>query len=486
MPRIALPLFALLAAVSVTGGREPAEPLFPERIDVNVPSITSDKSILRGVTLTGGVSGPDVQLDGSHGVLDGVGVQSAPATAILVHGTDATLSGPVVSAPHDNGIVVSGARAVITNPDVSGAGGDGISIGGDASATQISGGTSHGNAGAGIAIDQQGVRVSRVVIYGNGGRPIALAGGANGGIVAPQGLRIGPRQADGSLPLTGTTPTGGGIELWSGDPFGPLAPSFYDVFGISPGGFSYRFASEPPPGATFALTVTADGTSEFSTVTVPADVISPEVVKARALSTTDVRVVPSEPLDPNSVQPQDFALTMAGKDRQITAATAAPDGSFVDLTSSGWKAGEAGYVQLTAAGALTDVAGNASLNTTRLRVAAAPGDFIAPIAGSLELRPSNICLTHGHGCRSPGTTIHFVTTETGKALLVVQRGNKRVGTRLYGAVDAGANALRFNGRLSGRKLRAGRYRVLIYVQDQVGNVTDQPPIALMRVRRVTG
>ena len=49
----------------------------------------------------------------------------------------------------------------------------------------------------------------------------------------------------------------------------------------------------------------------------------------------------------------------------------------------------------------------------------------------------------------------------------------------------GTNTLKFNGRLGARKLRAGRYRLLIYVQDAVGNVTDQPPIQLFNVRRST-
>jgi hypothetical protein len=82
-------------------------------------------------------------------------------------------------------------------------------------------------------------------------------------------------------------------------------------------------------------------------------------------------------------------------------------------------------------------------------------------------------------------TISFVTTEPGKARVVIQRGNKRVGTRLYSGITAGPNTLKFNGRLGGRKLRAGRYRLLLFVQDPVGNVTDQPPITLFDIRRVT-
>lgn len=276
------------------------------------------------------------------------------------------------------------------------------------------------------------------------------------------------------------------MEMWSGDPFGPLQPAFADVFSVPSGDFTYSFPAEPQPGQVFALTLTGgSGTSEFATVRVPDDVASPDILRARALSTTDVRIVPTEPLDPNSVQPADFALTMAGKDRTITSATAAPDGTSVTLTSSGWKAGEAGSVRLTGAGALTDAVGNANLVATQLRVAAAPGDFFAPIAGQLSVSPKAMCLTHGRGCRVTGLTIKFVTTEGGKASVVIQRGDKRVGTRLYGNVAAGLNKLKFNGRLGGRKLRAGRYRLLVYVQDAVGNVTDQPPIALFTVRRVS-
>jgi hypothetical protein len=164
----------------------------------------------------------------------------------------------------------------------------------------------------------------------------------------------------------------------------------------------------------------------------------------------------------------------------------APDGRFVTLTSSGWKAGEAGSVELTAPGALADTAGNASLAPTRLRVYAAPGDFVAPLGAKLAISPTTICLTRGRNCRKPGMTIRFTVTEPGKAMIVVKRSNVQIGKRLYGNIVAGSNTLKFNGRLGARKLRAGRYRLLMYVQDVVGNVTDQPPIQLFSVRRVTG
>jgi hypothetical protein len=465
---------------------------------------TAPDTIIRRLTFTGGATGPVLSLKGARARVDRVTVHDTPGTAIQVSGAnaqlpnvvvrkpggigiaisgaDAALTAPALSGSGDTAIVLTGVRATVTAPDVDTSKGNGITLAGNGSL--VSAGKVRGSSGDGIAIQAQNVVLQRVVIWGNGGKPIALAPGANGGIQPPQDLRIGPRQPDGSLPLTGSA-SGGSIDLWSGTPFGPVAPSFLDALGAEPGTFAYRFQTEPPPGSTFALTLTAGGTSEFSAVTVPDDVVSPDILRSRALSTTEVRVHANEALDPASAQPEDFTLTMAGQDRKVTGITPGPDGSYVTLTSSGWKAGEAGYVQLVGPGAITDAAGNNNLGATRLRVAAAPGDFIPPLAGGLALTPRVICLTRGKGCNSTGMTIKFVTTEAGKATIVVQRGDKRIGKRLYGKVDVGPNALKFNGLLGGRKLRAGRYRLLLYVQDAVGNVTDQPPITLFSVRRVT-
>jgi Right handed beta helix region len=467
--------------------------------------VSAGGTTVKGLTFTGGQSGAAVSLEGGGDKLDHVTVDSAPgvgvavsggsvqltnvtvtdpaAAGVTVSGPNAVLSAPTVTSAGQTGIAISGSGAHVTNPEVSAAHASGIAV--TANSANFTGGRVHGNGGDGITITGQGVVVTKVVIFGNSAEPISLGSGANGGVQPPEGLRIGPRQADGSLPLTGSTPGGGSIELWSGSPFGPLAPAYLDTFSVSPGSFSHNFATEPQPGATFAAALTTSGTSESSTVAVPGDVVSPDIARARAISTTEVRVIPTEPLDSTTVQAADFTLTMAGKDREVTAATMDPVGGSVTLTSSGWKAGEAGYVQLKAPGAVTDAVGNQSLVATRLRVAAAPGDFLAPIAAQLALLPKSICLTRGRGCRTTGTKIRFVTTEPGKATIVLQRGNKRIGSRTYSAIGAGLNTLKFNGRLGGRKLRAGRYRVLLYVQDLVGNVTDQPPIRLMTVRRVT-
>lgn len=464
--------------------------------------VQAANSTVRAISFTGGGSGTMLNLAGSGDRLDTVRVHDTAANAvriagpsnrvdgstmqrtgiaIVVIGANATIASPTILAAASRGIEVAGTGASITNPDITGVTGPGVLASG--SGASISGGRIYSNAGDGVSNTGQNDRISHVVFYGNGGKPIANAPGANGGIAPPQNLRIGPRRADGSLPLTGNA--SGSVELWSGNPATTTPPSFLAAF-TSGGDFTYTFPSEPAPGSVFAASVTGgSGTSEFTTVAVPSDVGSPIAAFARALDTSNVRVDFNEPLDPASVQPEDFKLTMAGAERAISGLSVAPDGRFVTLTSSGWQAGEAGYVDVTSAGAVNDASGNAILTAPRLRVAAAPGDFFAPLGGKLSVSPKTICLTSGRGCRRTGMTIRFITSEAGKARLVIKRSNKTVGTRLYGNIVAGLNTLKFNGRLNSRKLRAGRYRLLMYVQDKVGNITDQPPIVLFNVKRVT-
>ena len=465
--------------------------------------VAAANTTLKALTIKGGASGVAVNFTGTGDRLDTVVVRDTPSTAvrlggsaqrvdgstvadagstgILVAGPSATIASTIVSGAAGRGIDVTGASASISSPTIAGSDSAGVVLGG--SGAGVSGGSIHGNAGDGVLITGQNNSVSHVVLYANGGKPIANTAGANGGIAPPQNLRIGPRRADGSLPLTGSG--SGTVELWSGDPSTASAPSFFSSFSAQ-GDFAYNFPSEPAPGSVFAASITGgSGSSEFATVAVPSDVDSPRTSFARAIDTISIRVDFSEPLDPASVQPEDFKLSMAGADRAITGLAVDPGGTFVTLTSSGWKAGEAGYVDLTSAGAVNDAAGNALLTAPRLRVAAAPGDFVAPLGARLAVTPKSICLTRGSNCRKPGMVIKFVSTEVGKARLVIKRSNKTVGSRLYSGIVAGVNTLKFNGRLGSRKLRAGRYRLLMYVQDQVGNITDQPPLTLFTVRRVT-
>ncbi len=427
--------------------------------------------------------GAAVRITGTGGRVDGSTIKNTAGAGVRVDGATATIATTTVTGSAGPGLDLRGNGASVNGAEISAAGGDGITISG--SNATVAGGHVHGNGGNGVAISGQNDVVSGVIFYANGGKPIADAPGANGGVAPPAGLRIGPRRADGSLPLNGNAHAGQ-LEVWAGNPATTVAPGFVAGFHVS-GDFGYNFPSEPSPGSVFSVSLSGDGlgSSEFETVTVPQDVSSPNASFARALDTTAVRVDFTEPLDPGSVQPADFHLNMAGVDRAISAATVAPDGRSVTLAASGWRAGEAGVLDMPAPGSVTDAVGNAMTTAPHLRVAAAPGDFLAPLGGSLSVTPKTICLTRARTCKKPGMTIKFTTTEAGKATMMIKRSNVTIGKRLYGNIVAGKNTLKFNGRLGARKLRAGRYRMLIYVQDPVGNVTDQPPIVLFTVRRTT-
>ena len=319
------------------------------------------------------------------------------------------------------------------------------------------------------------------ISFAGAARPIVLGPGANAGVQPPAGLRVSPRAGGGTL-VTATTTGAGEVELLRGDPATGAGAISSERFAVPGGAFSRSF-DVPVGGAVAAsFTPTNGGTSELA-IASNGDVTPPFLLGAVALSQTQVRVQPSEPLAAASVQPSDFVLTMGGVARTLTAATVAADGSNVTLTSStSWLAGEAGFVRLSAAGAVTDVAGNPNSSIDPVRVAASPGDVIEPFASSLRLSPATICLTRGSRCRRPGTLVRFIASEGGRAAFVVVRVNRRVGARSYD-VKPGVNRIRFEGRIRGKKLRQGSYRLLVYLEDAVGNTTLNPPLRRFSVRR---
>jgi CSLREA domain-containing protein len=478
------PLPPVTAGLVIDGGGT-VTVTWPAAVPGTLLAVSASGSAVNRITLTGGGTGPAdsvLGVSGSGFKSTGLTVRDTAATGIAVTGGSAAFTGPTVFAAKGSGIALRGSAGKVTDANVHNISGEGISVSGNGS--RIEGGQSHHNSSNGIGIGSQGVVVSRTQLFANGGKPIALLPSANGGIQPPHDVRIGPRRGDGSLPLTGVSDPGS-IELWGGSPFSSVAPTFLDAFAVPGADFSHTFGSEPQPGAQFSLNLTGGGgTSEYTVVTVPGDVVSPDVATARAVSTSEVRIQPTEPVDAATIQPGDFTLFMAGSQRTIDYAAATEDGSAIVLNSSGWKAGEAGFVTVNAPAALTDQSGNENLNATRLRVFAAPGDFVAPTGSELKVAPKTVCLTRASTCRKPGMVIQVITTERGKAAVVLQRGNKRIGSRTY-SVTEGMNKLKFNGRLNGRKLRVGRYRLLVFLTDQVGNETTEPPITLFTIRRTT-
>lgn len=444
-----------------------------EAANVAVRTLVADGAAEDGIQLAGAaqaVTLEDVTASGSGD--DGIGISDTVTGTALLR--------PIVTGNLGNGVEVDGTADGLTIADgqlVANAL-SGLSVMAGAQNVTLSSTVASMNGGVGVSVEGQNVVITRSPVFGNSLAPISLQPGANGGIAPPQGLRIGPRRADGSLPLTGTAD--GLVELFRGDPSGPGPLDFVTDF-ASGGGFEYVFSPEPAPGTVFAASVRGGaGTSAFATAGVPGDVASPDLVGALAISNSEVRVQASEPLDPAAVQPDDFVLDMAGQRRAVTSVSLSPSRTEVVLGSSGWTFGEAGFVQLAGPGALADAAGNLSLATTRFRVGAAPGDLLAPVGSSLSIRPRRMCFKRSRTCRRPGGRVSFTSNEAGRAQLVILRGNKRVGTDT-GVVETGRNRIRFDGKIGSRRLRPGSYRMLLYIEDAVGNLTLEPPLQRFEV-----
>jgi hypothetical protein len=195
------------------------------------------------------------------------------------------------------------------------------------------------------------------------------------------------------------------------------------------------------------------------------DTTGPIISSARALSLTEVRVTVSEDLDAGSVAVEDFDLVMGNERRRITGVNVA--GREVVLTSSGWRAGEAGNVRFTGAGAVRDRAGNGNAGESSVTVAAGPGDNQAPEVTRLSVSPSTFCAARGSRCRGTGTTVSFEASEPGDAVLRVEGARK--GSRTYKVEDAGLTKVRFSGEIRGKPLPPGSHRFSVVMEDSVGN-----------------
>lgn len=417
---------------------------------------------------------------GADAIVFGAGVGEVDVASTLESNDTVTLDGPVALRWSGGAgpllhLAAGAAGSAVEDVDVIGAGSSGIDVA--AAGVVIRRGSVSRAGGAGIDVNGNDTVVTETAVYGNGGQPIAASP-----VGRPSGLRVGPRRADGVLALTGTT-GGGTLELFRGNPAAASPIAFLRRFAVPAGAFTHALSPEPAPGSSLAATVRSGATSGFSSVGVPFDLESPDLAGAVAISTNEVTVQLSEPLRPDSVQIEDFSLSMAGVPRSVDALRIEPGGAQVTLASAQpWGHGEAGAVQLGPPGSLLDLAGNASLAATGARVAAAPGDLLAPIGSSLSISPRSLCLTVTRGCRRTGTTVRFVASEAGRAHLVIMRGNRTIGTDVA-LSKVGRNRVRFNGRLNNRKLRAGGYRMLLYLEDAVGNITAEPPLQLFTVRR---
>jgi hypothetical protein len=347
--------------------------------------------------------------------------------------------------------------------------------------------TVQGPGGTGISSSVR-VAIQRSPIFG-ATTPLAPFGSAP---AAPTSLKVGPRQADGTLPLTGTVAAPGTVDAYGGDPATTTPTTFVGQGAVSTSGaFSVPLSADPPAGGKISATLTTagGGTSAWSaTADVPADITAPRILSARALTDSEVVLTPSEPFVTSTVGLSDFSLTMAGKSRPLLKGGILADGSRIYLISSQpWKPGEAGSISFTQRGAVSDAAGNVSSSIAPVVVGASPGDFEAPVLTKMKLKPTKICLSKSARCKQPGTTITFTTSEPGRAVFqIYSSSNRRAGSFVKRLKTDGVQRIKWGGSLHNRKLRAGGYVMEITVTDSVGNTTDDAPYKTFKVIRVSG
>lgn len=203
----------------------------------------------------------------------------------------------------------------------------------------------------------------------------------------------------------------------------------------------------------------------------------PAIVNAVAVSLTDVRVYFNEAIDPASVQPTDFSLTMADSERPVTAASVS--GTVGTISSNTpWFNGEAGSIHLTGPGAIAGTDGSQSVQTDPVKVGAAPGDFIAPTVQSFRIAPTKIkCF-----CGRKVSIVFGTSQDAYRGFLTVFRGPTKIGVRRIVA-RPGRNNYHWDGRVNGRLLNRGTFRLQVTVMDLVGNLTppNQSPIRRLKV-----
>ena len=203
----------------------------------------------------------------------------------------------------------------------------------------------------------------------------------------------------------------------------------------------------------------------------------PAIVNAVAVSLTDVRVYFNEAVDPASIQPTDFSLTMADSERPVTAASAGGNVATIS-SSSAWFNGEAGSLHLSGPGVIADTNGVQSTQTDPVKVGAAPGDFIPPTVQNLRISPSKIrCF-----CGRKVSIIYGTSQDAYRGFLTVYKGGRKVGVRRIVA-RPGRNNYHWDGRVNGRLLNHGNFRLQVTVTDLVGNVTpaSQTPTRKLKV-----
>jgi hypothetical protein len=107
------------------------------------------------------------------------------------------------------------------------------------------------------------------------------------------------------------------------------------------------------------------------------------------------------------------------------------------------------------------------------------GDRVKPVTSSVRMTR----LRFRPGRRA--TAFRFVLSEPAAVRIVIRRMGRYVGELRRARLNAGANTIRWNGRLKGRKARPGEYAAVLIATDLAGNLS-LPVFKEFRVLRPAG
>lgn len=196
---------------------------------------------------------------------------------------------------------------------------------------------------------------------------------------------------------------------------------------------------------------------------------SAAISSAVAISRTEVRVRFSAPA-PAGLDASSFTLTMGGEGRVVGETVFAGDRRSATLAASpAWPHGTAGSVR----------AGSGAT----VRVFAAPGDITPPVLTSVRLARSTICVAGlSRDCAVSGGTVAYTVDEPVTIVLDLRSASSNAPSLLKVGRNPGPGRVRFREKIEGRRLRPGRYRLLVWAVDAAGNESRQFTLRL-RVRR---
>lgn len=290
-------------------------------------------------------------------------------------------------------------------------------------------------------------------------------------------IQVGPRRADNTVPISGSA-VDGSVEIFRAD--SPAASGeglsrFKTGLTASGGGYAWVPPSTPATSEKFSSIVSSSGgrTSTFSApASAPADLTSPTLQRAVAISNNTVRLDFSEPIS-SAVAGMTgaFALTVGGANREVT--NVGVDGSSVYVVSvtTPWNTGDAGSVSLTGSGRVIDTTGNEIIGNPATTVYAGPGELTSPTIVKLKASPTKFCQRATRKCtKRQQTYLYFNVNKRSRVVFTVRRakGAKFVVQYVH-YYDPGTVKSKVTGTMNGRRLPATNMTVEVVAQDNARN-----------------